>query len=133
MFADLTVLRRVLLCVGVAVIIKTPSNWSVVQNKEHAWYYQPGGNEVVTFYAPVDKNSSSQVDRYVSVSVFKFQWASPETIKDYADNIAIPDIGADNKLLSSNENIRFTGVSCLSDMFILDTVKDHKVHEDCSK
>jgi hypothetical protein len=102
-----------------------PSNWSVVQNKEHAWYYQPGGNEVVTFYAPVDKNSSSPVDRYVSVSVFKFQWASPETIKDYADNIAIPDIGADNKLLSSNENIRLAGVPAYQ--YVYSDTEGHKV------
>src|SRR5690242_18847769 len=81
-----------------------PSSWSVVQNKHHAWYYQPGGNEVVTFYPPVAKNSSP-MDRYVTVSVFKFLWGSPDTIRDYANDIAIPDIGADNKFLSSNDNV----------------------------
>jgi hypothetical protein len=71
--------------------------------------YEYGHSEVVTFYAPADKNNSSHLGPYVTIRAFNLP-STVYTLKGYIDGFAIPvDIGIDNKLLSSNDNVTLAG------------------------
>jgi hypothetical protein len=91
--------------------IQYPSNWIVGQNKNYYVVYEYGHSEVVTFYAPADKNNSSRLGPYVTIRAFNLP-STVYSLKGYIDGFAIPgDIGVDNTLLSSNDNVTLAGYS----------------------